>query len=441
MRENVSPLGREHVHKTIHETVNPHSIDGADVVIGIPSYREADNIAYPTRVIDRGLQLWFPQYKAVIVNVDNASEDDTKSAFLNTPTRTPKMYVSTPPGIRGKGYNILNLLKVGVSLNAQYIAMFDADLTSIQPAWVAQLLEPLIDGHDFVVPLYPRHKFDGTITNNIAYPLTRSLYGKRVRQPIGGEFGVSSRLARCFLVEKTWSEFVYAFGIDVWMTTTALCRDFKICQTFMTAPKSHRPKDPVRDLAPMFVQVTGTIFQLMKDFSYLWQETKKSYPTTIYGFSQPCHVSIREILVNRRRLKKGFVEGLKTYGHIWKRVLETDMLHWLEQVPSMKPRDIVFPSTLWAHVLYDFSIYCRVRTITTLKERVKALIPLYFLRVLSFVNICEHFRQDQAEEFIEETCRDFEKEKHYLIEKWKSAENMRNEVNGKLEASTLERKG
>ncbi len=46
-----------------------------------------------------------------------------------------------------------------------------------------------------IAPYYHRHKYDGTITNGIIYPMTRTLYGKSVRQPIGGEFGFSGRLA------------------------------------------------------------------------------------------------------------------------------------------------------------------------------------------------------------------------------------------------------
>ena len=44
-------------------------------------------------------------------------------------------------------------------------------------------------GFDYVAPYYLRHKYDGTITNSIVYPLTRTLYGHRIRQPIGGDFG------------------------------------------------------------------------------------------------------------------------------------------------------------------------------------------------------------------------------------------------------------
>ena len=43
-------------------------------------------------------------------------------------------------------------------------------------------------------PSYFRHKYDGTITSSIVYPLMRALYGKRIRQPIGSDCGFSGRL-------------------------------------------------------------------------------------------------------------------------------------------------------------------------------------------------------------------------------------------------------
>ena len=80
--------------------------------------------------------------------------------------------------------------------------MVDSDLRSITPEWIELLLAPVLrDRCDFVAPLYLRHKYDGTITNSIVYPLTRSLYGKEVRQPIGGDFGFSGRLAVALSLE------------------------------------------------------------------------------------------------------------------------------------------------------------------------------------------------------------------------------------------------
>ena len=157
----------------------------AEVIVGIPSYNEADNIAYPTDVASRGLREHFPDKKSVIINVDNHSQDGTKDVFLETPTEVPKIYISTAPGIKGKGNNFRNLFEAAVELNAKAIIVVDADLKSITTQWIRYLGEPLMGRFDYVAPIYARHKYDGSITNHIAYPLLRSLFGIRVRQPIG----------------------------------------------------------------------------------------------------------------------------------------------------------------------------------------------------------------------------------------------------------------
>ena len=100
-------------------------------------------------------------------------------------------------------------------------------------------------GYDFVAPLYARHRYDGTITNTIVYPLTRALYGKRIRQPIGGDFGFSGDLAARFLEFEDWEGPVAQYGIDIFMTTTALAEGRKVAQSFLGA-KIHDPKDPGR---------------------------------------------------------------------------------------------------------------------------------------------------------------------------------------------------
>ena len=175
---------------------NPSHITEVDIIVGIPSYNEADNIAFPTDVSSRGLREHFSNKSSVIINVDNHSPDGTKDAFLNTPTEVPKIYISTPPGVKGKGNNFRNLFEAAVELNAKAVIVVDADLKSITPSWIRYLGEPLMGRYDYVAPIYARHKYDGTITNQIAYPLLRSLFGLRVRQPIGGDFGFSGKF--CF---------------------------------------------------------------------------------------------------------------------------------------------------------------------------------------------------------------------------------------------------
>ncbi len=79
-------------------------------------------------------------------------------------------------------------------MKAKAVVVVDADLKSITPIWIKKFAEPVFNGTDFVSPLYIRHKYDGTITNNIVFPLVYSLFNKHIRQPIGGDFALSGKL-------------------------------------------------------------------------------------------------------------------------------------------------------------------------------------------------------------------------------------------------------
>ena len=404
---------------------NPNNITSAEVVVGIPSYNEADNIAYPTDVASRGLVEFFGNKKSVIINVDNHSPDGTGEVFLKTPTKIPKVYISTPPHVRGKGNNFRNLFRAAVELGAKAIIVVDADLKSITPNWIRYLGEPLMGRFDYVTPIYVRHKYDGTITNHIAYPLLRTLYGIRVRQPIGGDFGFSGRLARAFLNEKLWNNKIAHFGIDIWMTTIAIARQFNVCQAFLGTPKIHKPKDPAADLSSMFTQVVSTIFDLMIEFEYLWMDTTESRPSSIFGFGLGVDEKPPAVDVNTQALFDSFKNGWEKHKDLCKNILPLpDCTELSKYVKITNKNHLYYSSSLWARILFDFAIAYRNGEVDK-DELMEALIPFYHSRVLSFVNKTRDSEIRESEEYLENIMRVFEKEKYYLIERWQNTGNGR----------------
>jgi glycosyltransferase involved in cell wall biosynthesis len=397
--------------------VNPDNIDKVDLVVSIPSYNEADSISYPTQQANEGLMRYFPEKRAVIINCDNNSPDDTKAAFLNTPTSTPKIYISTPPGVKGKGNNFRNLFQKVVDLEAKAVVVVDADLKSITPQWIKHLGEPLFSDFSYVAPLYVRHKYDGTITNGIAYPMSRALYGRRVRQPIGGDFGFSGDLAEVYLKSEIWDDSVSNFGIDIWMTTLALNEGVQVCQSFMGRPKIHRPKDPAASLGPMFREVVGTIFSLMKQFSSSWPDVKYSKPTSIYGFGLGEVEMPPKVEVDAQKLIQKFHQGFDLHRQLLERILTKDVFLKLLEIRGMKERVLTFPTDLWARVLFDMAIAYRDALCDT-DQMLDALIPLYYGRTFSFVKKTKRMSARQAEEAIEEDCATFEMTKPYLVNRW-----------------------
>ena len=80
-------------------------------------------------------------------------------------------------------------------------------------------------GTGFVTPYYNRFKYDGTITNFLCYPVTTSLFGKDIRQPIGGDFGLSIELVEDLLDSPMWElPDVCRFGIDIFETLNCPCK-------------------------------------------------------------------------------------------------------------------------------------------------------------------------------------------------------------------------
>ena len=396
---------------------NPNNVEQAEIIVGIPSYNEADSISYPTDVASRGLIDYFPNKKSVIINVDNNSPDGTRDAFMNTPTRVPKVYISTPEGVKGKGNNFRNLFEAAVELRAKAVVVVDADLKSITPHWIQYLGEPLFSDFDYVAPIYVRHKYDGSITNHIAYPLLRTLFGLRVRQPIGGDFGFTGRMASAFLSEKLWNDRIANFGIDIWMTSIAIARRFKVCQTFLGSPKSHRAKDPAKHLGPMFSQAVMTLFDLMVDFEYIWKDTTESSPSSIFGFGLGVEEKPPVVNVDTDALYTSFISGFQQYEEVWKKIIPQPEFIEISKTKKMIKKKFYYSSDLWARILFSFAIVYRNNEIPR-EQLIEAMIPFYHSRILSCVNKTNHMGIKECEEYFEGINRVFENEKYYLISRW-----------------------
>src|SRR5437867_13206707 len=190
---------------------------GADLVVGIPSFRNAATIGHVTQAAAEGLRAHFPEARAVIVNADGGSEDGTPDRVRSSADGVPTV-AGRYQGKSGKGSAFRAIFEAVTLLDAKACAVVDSDLRSITPEWIARLIGPVVRGEaDYVTPLYARHKHDGTITNTIAYPLTRALYGARVRQPIGGEFGFSADPVTIFPGEPVSARHVARVGLDIFM--------------------------------------------------------------------------------------------------------------------------------------------------------------------------------------------------------------------------------
>lgn len=409
-------------------------LEGVEIICGIPSFNNVRTIPNVVRAVEAGLRRAFPEVSAAIVVSDGGSEDGTVLAAMEASTGLDEEFLLIDPkapkpkrlalqyrGISGKGSAFRTLFSVAEMVGARACAVFDSDLRSITPQWVEALLRPvLVNGHDFVAPMYARHKYDGTITNAIAFPLTSALYGSLVRQPIGGEFGFSGRMAKSWAHRDVWGTDVARYGIDIWMTTTAIVEGFRVCQTQLGA-KVHDAKDPGTHLGPMFRQVVGSLFALAGRYVDRWSDVEGMAPVPTYGFRAA--TSAEEIRIKAGRLTWRFIEGYMKYEKLWRDVLSAETLRAVVRATdeaAEKTEGFVLPADLWAHIVYDYLVAFSAAEVDS-SVLLDSMIPLYFARTATFVQEASGDDQDAAEERIGRYADLFLERKPYLLRRWAEA--------------------
>ena len=393
----------------------------ADIVVGIPSFHNVETISRVVEIVGRGLALHFPRLRGAVVNSDGGSEDGTREAALAAPLppRTGRL-VTTYRGLPGKGSALRAIFEAARALGARACVVVDSDLRSITPEWVRKLAGPIVNGHfDYVAPLYIRHKHDGTITNNIAYPMTRALYGLDVRQPIGGDFGVSGSLVRRYLELDVWESEVARFGIDIWMTTTAIAGGFGVAQAPLGF-KVHDAKDPAQSLGPMFAQVVGTLFDLMGIYEDRWREIAKVRPAPVLEDLANSGGSSEEpesVAVDVEAMIQRFGEGFRSHGRAWGEILGRESHRALEGLVGLPSQRYHFPASLWVEVAFDFAIAYH-RGLQPHAGIMEAMVPLYLGRTAGLIKEMEGMTSREAEAVVRSQADAFFEGRDRLLRRW-----------------------
>ena len=391
-------------------------IESADIVVGIPCYNNEPTIVNVLKQVSRGLARYYKSARSVILVSDGGSTDDTREIAREEeimPWQEKVIFIYR--GVGGKGTALRAIFEAAEKLNVRGCVVVDADLRSITPEWVRYLLEPVIDKNfDFVAPNYSRYKYDGTITNNVAYSLTRALYGKRVRQPIGGDFGFSRKTIQSYLSHHVWTTDVARFGIDIWLTTQAIANGFKVCQANL-GMKIHDPKDPASSLGPMFRQVVWTLFTLMEEHFLVWKQIQGSQSVETFGAQEL--LEPEPIKVNQELLIQDFALGFQHFGATWKQIFSPEVYAAIEKMAGADGKRSLLSSTHWARILYEVATTFH-RWSKDRAKLVDIVSPLYEARVASFIDETAQMTTAESERVIEEQAEIFEKEKPYLVQTW-----------------------
>ncbi|MGA9657214.1 MAG: hypothetical protein WBV96_25235, partial [Polyangia bacterium] len=306
------------------------------------------------------------------------------------------------------------ILELAHAVHARACLVLDASVTSMGADWVERLVRPILDEQfDIVAPCPARHKLDGAIGNGIVYPLTRALYGKRVRQPLGSVFALSGRLVERFLARKVWDIEVSALSADARAVGEAICGEFAVCQAFL-GPADHAGSGSSLDLSSILATVLGSVFDEMNHNVSFWQKVRGSEPVRWFG--TPVEIAGNPPPVDIHKMWESFRLGCRTLQDVWSVFLPPATLLALKYLA--RDDATALADDLWARIVYDFALGYRLHVMNR-GHLLRALTPLYLGWLAGFAREMAAAPSQDVERRVQQLSMVYEAQKPYLISRWR----------------------
>jgi glucosylglycerate synthase len=298
-------------------------------------------------------------------------------------------------------------------LGVSTCAVVASDLAALRGEHLISLLTPVLEKNfDLAMPVYPIGKFEGLLNSSILAPLTRALYGRRVRFPLAPDFGISARLLP--ELEQPTQRITSQGASLFWPATEAALRGRSICQVYLNV--QHPATSDGVELSTVLTQTVGPLFAEMEANASLWQRVRGSQPVEILG-TPPAPVA-DGAAVDVRPMLETFSLGFRNLQEMWSLVLPPVTLLELKKLTRLGAEQFRMPDELWIRIIYDFALAYRLRTLSRV-HLLGALTPLYLGWVASHVLEVGNLRTIEAEQRVERLARAYEEGKPYLLSRWR----------------------
>lgn len=307
--------------------------------------------------------------------------------------------------------DFLNAVSAAKENEARTVLMLGPGADSLSTSALRDLANAVSDTtFDLAVPHYSLPPNAGLVNSAILYPLTRALFGSRVRFPLSIDMAFSVRMAD--RLATTAQRFVNLNQADaiLWPVSEAALAGLSVDEIDVGTRMLPQPAEP--NINAILSLVTGSLFADIEAKAAFWQRPRRLPPErhpfpAIHAIDGDFDIA---------PMVEAFRLAFSNLQEIWSLVLAPNSLLGLKRLSVVEPSAFRMPENLWARVVFDFLVAYRLRTINR-GHLLGALIPLYLAWVAGHINVVKS--GTSSEMHVEAVASAFESDKQYIVSRWR----------------------
>ena len=307
--------------------------------------------------------------------------------------------------------DFVNAVNAAKENEARGVLMLGPGADSLSTTALRDLANAVSDStFDLAVPHYSLPPSAGLVNSAILYPLTRALFGSRVRFPLSIDLAFSLRMAE--RLANTAQRFINSTQSDaiIWPVSEAAVAGLSVDEIDVGTRILPQPAEP--NINAILSLVTGSLFADIEAKAAFWQRPRRLPPErhpfrAVHGIEGDVDIV---------PMVEAFRLAFSNLQEIWSLVLAPNSLLGLKRLSVVEPAAFRMPENLWARIVFDFLVAYRLRTINR-GHLLGALIPLYLAWVAGHINVVKSGTSSEAH--VEAVAAAFESDKQYIVSRWR----------------------
>jgi len=357
--------------------------------------------------------------EAVLVATPDAVPDSHNFPGLGSLHLIP--YSPTTPAQGGwalSAADFLNAYKLLKDYKSTVCLLLGPESQTLTPDALRALAGSALVGTDLTTSRYSLGPRDGLVNSAILYPVTRALFGTRARYPLSIDLALSARMAERLAIAAQSFTSANLPAALLWPLAESAVANFSLAEVSIGSRTLPQPDDD--DLNTMLAQVASSFFADIDAKAAYWQRARLAYSPRKQVVAQavpPDPSAAMPEIPGLPAMLDYFRLAYTNLHEIWSLVLPPNSLLGLKKLSQMPPASFRMSDTLWTHIVYDFILAYRLRTLNR-GHLLGALTPLYLAWVASHLLMTSD-GLITPEAHIEALATAFETDKPYLVSRWR----------------------